>query len=210
LAKSEHSDDVGERTKEANAIKKLRNHELVVLAVYLVGGDAKDVDTEDIAIKVNILAPGRFTWRKYPDQINIEIVRTFLSDAKKEKNGSLLSGRGSTGWSLTEAGLRFVKENLHSVSTPAQRVERLDPKELRRRKSEQSRVVVSEAYVKFASGKSGEITRQEADAVFRLNSYITGEARIRKVQRMVNALGDDDKVGEALSLIAGLVLKETK
>jgi hypothetical protein len=65
----------------------LANHEIVTLAVYLLGGDSQRIDTEDIAKKVNELAPGRFTWRKYLDQINIENVRTFLSDAKKSKNG---------------------------------------------------------------------------------------------------------------------------
>jgi len=39
------------------------NREIVTLAVYLLGGDAHWVDTEDIAKKANELAPGRFTWR---------------------------------------------------------------------------------------------------------------------------------------------------
>jgi hypothetical protein len=64
----------------------LSNHEIVTLAVYLLGGDTQYLDTEDIAVKANEIAPGRFTWRKYSDQINIENVRAFLSDAKKEKN----------------------------------------------------------------------------------------------------------------------------
>lgn len=59
------------------------NHEIVTLAVYLLGGEAKVIDTEDVAVKANEIAPGRFTWRKFPEQINIENVRTFLSDAKK-------------------------------------------------------------------------------------------------------------------------------
>ncbi len=65
----------------------LTNHEIVTLSVYLLGGDTQYVGTEDIAVKANELAPGRFTWRKYRDQINIENVRTFLSDARIQKNG---------------------------------------------------------------------------------------------------------------------------
>jgi hypothetical protein len=69
----------------------LSNHEIVTLAVYLLGGGTHHIDTEDIAIRANALAPGRFTWRKYPGQINIENVRTFLSDAKKPKNNNGVS-----------------------------------------------------------------------------------------------------------------------
>ena len=67
--------------------KALSNHEIVTLAVYLLGGDSKRIDTEDIAVKSNELAPGRFTWRKYSDQINIKIISWCLWDAKKPKNG---------------------------------------------------------------------------------------------------------------------------
>ena|SRR5690348_2011607 len=77
-----------------NTQKELNNHEIVTLAVYLIGGDTQYVDTEDVAFKANEIAPGRFTWRKYRSQINIENVRTFLSDAKKQKNGGYLRGAG--------------------------------------------------------------------------------------------------------------------
>ena len=67
--------------------KALSNHEIVTLAVFLLGGDSKRIDMEDVAVKTNELAPGRFTWRKYRDQINIKNISTFLYDARKPKNG---------------------------------------------------------------------------------------------------------------------------
>jgi hypothetical protein len=70
----------------------LSNIEIVTIAVYLLGGDSKYVDTEDIAFKANELAPGRFTWRKYPEQINIDNIRKRLSDAKSENKGGYLLG----------------------------------------------------------------------------------------------------------------------
>src|SRR2546422_2691079 len=84
--------------------------EVVTLAVFLLGGDQRPVDTEDVAVKAHELAPGRFAWRKYPDQINLELIRVFLSDAKKPKNGAMLDGSGDTGWSLTPAGLQWAKK----------------------------------------------------------------------------------------------------
>ena len=57
---------------------------MVIFAVYLLGGGQKFVDTEDIAKKADQMSPGNFSWRKYQDQINLELIRVFLSNAKKE------------------------------------------------------------------------------------------------------------------------------
>ncbi len=35
------------------------------------------------------LAPGRFSWKKYPDQINLELIRVFLSERRRKRMGSL-------------------------------------------------------------------------------------------------------------------------
>src|SRR6266516_3169361 len=96
---------------------ELANHEVVTLAVFILGGDQRPVDTEDVAKKANEIAPGRFTWRKYKDQINLEVVRVYLSDAKKKGKGEYLIGSGNSGWSLSEAGLVFVREHADALVT---------------------------------------------------------------------------------------------
>lgn len=189
--------------------KRLKSHELVTLAVYLTGGDAREVDTEDVAIKANELAPGRFTWRKHADQINIEIIRAFLSDAKKKKYGATLTGTGNAGWLLTESGLNFCKENVDRVAAPAEPVERLSQDEKRRRRKEQARVADSKAFQKYLAGEQEQVTKHDVEAVFRLNEYIVGNARLSKVQRIVNSVGDDEEVGAAVRFFAKLALKET-
>src|SRR5438094_6137237 len=102
---------------------KLTNPQIATLAVYLLGGDRKTVDTEDAAVKANALAPGRFTWRRHKEQINLELIRVFLSDAKKEAHGALIRGSGNAGWALTARGLAFAKEA----------AERVDPQQLAQR-----------------------------------------------------------------------------
>lgn len=188
----------------------LRNHEVVTLAVYLLGGDATAIDTEDVAFKANELAPGRFTWTKYPEQINIEIIRAFLSDAKKPKHGAYMTGTGTTGWLLTEAGLKFAIANQDKVESPAKAVKRLSKDETRRRKNELARIIASVAYEKFIAGNPGGITQQEADSVFRLNEYIVGDARQKKVLRVVNVLGDDDDVGSAIRFFADMAQRSSE
>ncbi|HAB18651.1 MAG TPA: hypothetical protein DCE44_19690 [Verrucomicrobiales bacterium] len=82
-------------TRKAIAVA---NHEIVTLAVYLLGGDTHRVDTEDVAVKANDLAHGRFTWRKYRDQINIDANRRPFQTRFRHEAASRISqpyrGRG--------------------------------------------------------------------------------------------------------------------
>jgi hypothetical protein len=68
--------------------KTLSNHEIVTLAVYLLGGDSKRIDTEDVAVKSNELAPGRFTWRKYADHF-AQVFRRVVGVTPTEFRSSL-------------------------------------------------------------------------------------------------------------------------
>src|SRR5689334_18326851 len=74
--------ECNEKTPE-KSLTKLSQAEIVSLAVYRLGGAQRAVDTEDVAVEAHRIAPGRFSWKKYPDQINLELIRVFLSDAKK-------------------------------------------------------------------------------------------------------------------------------
>jgi hypothetical protein len=197
------------KTAPTSFPETITSHELVTLAVYLVGGDTQEVDTEDVAVKVDELAPGRFCWRKYKDQINIEIIRACLSNAKKKTHGGFLTGTGTTGWLLTRAGLDFAVANVHRVADAAAPVERLSQDERRWRRNEQARVAASDAFQKFSGGDRAQVTMRDVETVFRLNEYIVGEARQKKVQRIVNALAADEEIGSAVQFFADLALKET-
>lgn len=184
------------------AIKPLSNHEIVTLATYLLGGDTRYVDTEDIAVKANELAPGRFTWRKYRNQINIENVRSFLSDAKKEKNGGYLRGAGKDGWLLTESGVAFAKTRVVGLEGADLSRDRLGVKERKWLQHERARMLSSEASAKFASGMPDAVSVQEAETFFRLDAYVTGNAREDKIIRALNSFGSDTELGAAVRALA--------
>ena len=76
---------------------ELVQYQIVVLALYFLDGHSKRVDTEDVAIKSHELAPLRFAWAKYPEQVNLELIRVALSDAKKPEKGRLIVGSGRRG-----------------------------------------------------------------------------------------------------------------
>jgi hypothetical protein len=190
--------------------KALSNHEIVTLAVYLLGGDAQRIDTEDVAIKANELAPRRFTWRKYPQQINIENVRTFLSDAKKPKNGAYLLGAGKDGWILTEAGLAFAKQHVTELQGVDLSRKALSTKERNWMRRERERMLSSDAYLKLGAGEVDAISLPEAEAFFRIDAYVTGSAREEKILRAKNAFGGDEELGPAIIALEMKVRKGGK
>ncbi len=167
--------------------RRFSNSELVTLAVYLLGGSNRYADTEDIAMKTQELAPGRFTWRKYPDQINLELVRVRLSEAKSDTHGALLRGSGTKGWTLTAKGLEWA-------STVAQDADALKP-EVRKQQERggsvdshrldraRDRVYKCAAWSKWPSSADG-ISLSEAEEVFRIDGYATEELRLEKIDRL--------------------------
>ncbi len=177
------------------------NHQIVVIATYLVGGDAQRVDTEDIAVKASEIAPRRFTWRKYPEQINIEAVRKRLWDACKPDKGGYILGSEKDGWLLTEAGVRFARK---SAKTFAGSRKRLSLRERTWLRSERDRLLSSDAFLKYKD-REGSITKRDAEGFFRIDNYVNAEARERKLLRIVNAFGDDSELGPAVRRFAAIV-----
>lgn len=187
----------------------LSNHQIVTLAVYLIGGDSQYVDTEEIAMKANDLAPGRFTWRKYPVQISLENVSKRLYDVLKDKHGAYLCGSRKKGWILSEAGLKFAKQHLNTIANSDLSKQNIDPKEKKWRQSEKARLLASEAYAKLQIGNIKTVTKREAEAFFRLDDYVTGEARLQKILRIKNIFGKDADLGLAIKQIASKIDKES-
>lgn len=182
------------------------NHEIVTLVVFLLGGDAKYIDTEDIAFKANEIAPGRFAWRKYREQINIKNINAFLYDSKKTKNGALLSGSEQDGWLLTESGLEFVKKNIHNFKGLDLSKERLPEKEVKWIKLERIRMLSSDAFIKFAQNSSQKITLQEAESFFHIDEYVGEKKRNQKIERVLNCFKEDPELGQTVKFLAQKIL----
>jgi hypothetical protein len=194
--------------RQATAKTKLANHEVVTLAVYLLGGEAKPVDTEDVAKKADEIAPGRFTWRKHQDQINLEMIRVYLSDAKKPAKGALVIGSGNTGWSLSEAGLAFARQ--HGEPAAGEDHGRSGPlgRDRIKHQRERARLLTSGAYLKISRGQADQISRREAESFFRVDSYVRGDARKRRIASTVNTHGDDPELGPVIRELARMLESE--
>jgi hypothetical protein len=196
---------VGIAKNQKRTQSDLANHEMVTLATYLAGGKSVYADTEDIAVKANEIAPGRFAWRKYKDQINIDTVRKRLWDAAKPEKGGYLMGSEREGWLLTQAGLKFCKSNLRILKLSSTVKPRRSKREQGWIKLERLRLLAEPAYEKFFAGRASEISAIEAERFFRINDYVTGHARKTKIQRSIAAFESDPLLGEATNHLATLV-----
>jgi len=189
-------------TSARGAKHALANHEIVVLAVFVLGGDTSFIDTEDVAVKADELAPRRFAWRKYPDQINLEHVRVFLTDAKKAKNGALIVGSNRNGWMLSERGLGFAQKAAPELGlTDLSRVPR-SSKERAWHSRERARILALFAEREITPDRYTDLPLSDVEAAFRLDDYVTGDARERVVIRYLNTFADDTELGPALRILA--------
>jgi hypothetical protein len=187
--------------------RELSNVEVVVLAVYALGGEIGPVDTEAVAMKAHELAPGRFTWRKYPGQVDLERVRVRLSEAKKPEHGSLLAGGGSKGgWHLTSAGVSWGSRHAPQAVTGSAARKQVNKELDQRRSNEEVRLRSLPAWDKFVVGE--EVSLREAEAVFRVSEYVHGHRRRQLVDRGRSLFVEDQELGPFVEAAARIVLSD--
>jgi hypothetical protein len=103
--------------------QELSNNDIVIYAIFNLGGTEKKIHTEDIAFECFKLAPERFSWtkseyRKFPDK---EIARVTLKNLKNVKDkevrlvdgraGASATGKETDGWRLTSDGVKWILSN---------------------------------------------------------------------------------------------------
>ena len=172
----------------------IKQFELTAMAVYLLGGTTRAIDTEDIAKKCHELAPTLFSWQKHKDQINLELVRVSLSDAKKQKNGALLIGSGREGWRLSTSGLNWINGvGRHLIPAAHGELKRGQSKagsiDSVRRLRERDRLLASEAWRGWNETKT--VSPRAAREIFRIDEYTTGKMLEIKVARLRGMFEDD-------------------
>jgi len=199
------------KKKDTQEISELANHEIVVIAAYLVGADSNSADTEDIAVKASQLVPGRFTWRKYKEQINIDTVRKRLWDAAKSEKGSYLIGSEKTGWRLTKAGFDFAKgfpvQNKKKNASKGKVSTRESQTERTAKTREIKRMLAEHAFKKIQEGKATTLTKSDAERFFRLDDYVTGKARAAKIERFKIMAQGQPELSEAIDSLKKLLEK---
>ena len=183
----------------------LSNREIVVIAAFLVGAQHVSADTEDIAIKASDLAPGRFTWRKYKEQINIETVRKRLWDAAKAEKGAYLIGSERTGWRLTKAGYDFARKHKYTDVLAQPKKSRASQVERSAQTRELKRMMAEPVFNKIRSDGASTATKSDAERFFRIDDYVTGKARAAKIERFRIIASSKTELLDVIDILAALV-----
>lgn len=159
-------------------------------------------------MKTNELSPRRFSWRKYPEQINLELVRVRLSEAKTEGHGAFLRGSTPQGWMLTAKGLKWATEVAANQTNLQPQLdggrERGGSADAQRLDRERARITATSAWTKWPD-RAPEISATEAQAVLRLDSYATEELRETKADRLRKVFLSDPPMLEFIDHIARLL-----
>lgn len=192
------------RAKQAGR-RALSNQEVVVLAAYLVGAQSTSADTEDIAMKAHELAPGRFTWRKYKEQINMDAIRKRLWDATKPEKGAYLIGTEKKGWRLTKAGFDFARRQMAAGDPTQPTKARASQTERAAQAREVRRMLSEDAFQKVRLGQIDSITKSEAERFFRIDDYVTGKDRVAKIERFRIIAANNSELERAIDLLSRLV-----
>jgi hypothetical protein len=199
------------KTTSKKPLTEASQEDIVTLALLFAGGDQRPVDTEDVAMEAHKLAPGMFSWRKYPEQINLELIRVVLSNAKKEGHEKRLTGSGRTGWMLSRTGLVWSRKNSKKLlrtnldrKREQSRVGSIDEQRWRR---ERARVTATAAWEKWLAGNSA-VTQREASEVFRIDSYAVGSMKNAKITRVLALLGEEPEIGRFLTQMAELLERQ--
>jgi hypothetical protein len=173
-----------------NIHDELSNPEILTLAVYMRGGAVSPVDLEDAAIEAFNLAPKKFSWKKYEDQIDLRIVQYALQDACKVDMG-YLKGGSKHGYMLTQTGLDWAKryDESKQFSTTSRKS---SPSDLLLK--EQIRLQKSRAYEKFVSGNPDKITMMDFREFARVNDYFPEHVRKQRYAKIDNVVKDDEEL----------------
>jgi hypothetical protein len=186
----------------------ISQREVICYALFLCGGGSKFVDTEDVAVKADEIAPGRFSWRKYPYP-DKEIVRAYLSDLKKEKYGELVDGTGKRGWALTYKGNSWISGNIKRLESIGLTSEKAKPRsgsvDSLRLDRETKRLKGLAAWALWISERS-EISISQAREVFRVDSYSDQEIAKMKIGRVKTMFMSDPDLSEFLEIMERLVM----
>lgn len=166
---------------------KLTKKDAAVLALAKLGGAADVIHTEDAAIAAHEIDRDAFGWKKYPERVDLDAVRTTLRH-EGEGRAPRVEGSIQSGWHLTPRGVAWLEANsalrkgaaITIASTPAAAQRRRA--ETREAGAAANRILTSEAFRLWSDNT--EFTPRQAAAVFRIDEYTPSKDRTRKTAQL--------------------------
>jgi hypothetical protein len=177
--------------------KKLTNLYVVMIAIERLGGSTQAIHTEDAAIEAFGLTPTRFGWRKYPERIDLELVRRTLTSASQRKP-PLLKGSVRQGWMLSKEGIRWLQQDpVPSLSMAGNRKGSV----ANALEVERARLLTTNAWHKYQSGHSDRIGPNEFLEFVRINEYFSPAKRNERMTFVASAVDGDEQLSKLWKML---------
>ena len=180
--------------------KKIKNIELVTIALYELGGARKFIDTEDIAVQADHIDSERFKWRnkKYKEFIDKGLIIESLNAARVRKIGPFIKGNDKQGWILTTEGLNFCKLSKYKFNGKIIKKKRLSKIEKKYLLREENRIVNTDAYRKFMDNNNN-ITENDIKILFKVNDYTSLKDLDKRIIDLLDNFKDQDKIYQLIN-----------
>ena len=189
-------------TKSINTKTMFNKSDIAAIALYQLGGSLRYIHHEDVAIKASQLSPKMFSWEKYPEQINLEMVRLALKN-ESAKVGGRVSGGIRDGWMLTPHGLSWCLAKVSGASNkfPREQIHK-----------EITRMTKNETFNKVVSNKASEITDNDLKALIRIDEYFSARNRSERIMALANVAVIEPKLKQILITLKdrGLIKPEVE
>ncbi|WP_431277862.1 hypothetical protein [Leifsonia poae] len=175
---------------------QLTKKDVTVLALWKLGGSSRVVDTEDAAIAAHSIDADAFGWKKYPDRVDLDAVRTSLRHEGEGKSPRI-EGSIQAGWHMTPVGVAWIEANSELVgaeitvaaTSPATQRWRAETRESG---AASHRVRTSDAFRLWAKGE--KFSARQAAGVFRIDQYTPVKERTRKAAQMQESVRGDSEL----------------
>ena len=176
---------------------ELSNLEIVVVAVARLGGETQSIHIEDVAVEAYNIAPGRFAWRKYPEQIDLDLVRRTLTNAAA-KPSPLILGSVRKGWMLSKYGIQWIEKNVQNLPALSgyRRGSVSDAIEI-----EKARLRETRAWQKYQSGLIDQINLNDLFEFARINEYFSDAKRRERFNIVASAVDGDPELAQLWRLL---------
>ncbi len=168
--------------------------------MFLAGGAEKSIDTEDVAMKAFGIASAKFSWKKYPDQIDLEAVRVALRHASEPQHGSLVAGSMDTGWMLTPVGINWAQRASDMMGEQQTRGVRRGSL-LASQKAERERLLTTSAWQKYSTSISDEISIHDFHAFVRVNEYSSRKKYAERINILRIACEEDAELSDLINFL---------
>jgi len=179
---------------------ELTNRNVIVIALYGAGGGKHSIDIEHIADGAYHIAPSLFSWKYFPERIDLRTVQYALKNCAYEQP-QRVQGSLRHGYQLTSEGIAWARKNISTTQGTDADDDRFEKNKSALLEAERHRLRQTTAYKKYSAGAADELTHRDYETFVRINQYFSERLRMARTGRISDIVNDDAELSELWYLL---------